>query len=307
MRARRVGMIGIGLMGTAFSQRLIAAGYDVVGFDPDPVRMKEHEARGGTPAISPAAAAAIAPVAILSLPNNAVGTQVCFGEDGIVSSRNSDLLVLDTTTGHPAVAVELAEGLGEVGIRFMDATMSGNSIQAANGDLVAMLGGSDVDAAAAADVLSVLSRSVHHVGPVGAGSQAKLIVNLVLGVSRTVLAEGLVMGEKSGLDLSKVLAVLKDSAAYSKAMDIWGERMIDGDFFPPGSRAKQSHKDARVITTYGREIGSPTMLSSVVQQLLQFAEMGGLGDADNASAIEVQRRLAGIGRIPMATLTDSER
>jgi len=297
MSDKRVGMIGMGLMGTAFSQRLIDAEYEVIGFDPEASRMVDHETRGGTVVDSPRAVAAAVPMAILSLPNNAVGTVVCFGDSGIAGCGNEDLLVLDTTTGHPDAAVEFASGLAEHGIRFMDATMSGNSIQAAAGDLVAMLGGSDENAAQAADVMAVLSRSVHHVGEVGAASRAKLVVNLLLGVTRTALAEGLVMGEKAGLDLDKLLAVLKDSAAYSKAMDIWGQRMVDGDFFPPGSRAKQSHKDSKVITTYGREIGSPTMLSSVVQQLLQFAEMTGLGEADNAGAIEVQRRLAGIGRI----------
>ncbi len=293
-----VGVIGLGLMGSAFAQRLIAAGYEVIGYDPEPARMREHVERGGRTAGSPAAVAAQVPFTVLSLPNNAVGTEVCFGPEGVAGCGNPDLLVVDTTTGHPDAARELATGLGDVGIRFMDCTMSGNSIQAAAGDLVAMVGGSAEDLEAAEGMLAELARSIHHMGGVGSASQAKLVVNLILGVNRTVLAEGLVMGEKAGLDLGKLLDVLKDSAAYSKAMDIWGQRMIDGDFHPPGSRAKQSHKDAKVITTYGREIGSPTMLSSVVQQLLQFAEVTGLGDADNAGAIEVQRRLAGIGRIP---------
>ncbi len=292
-----VGLAGMGLMGTAFASRLLAAGYEVVGCDPDPDRRREHTERGGTVVESAGEVAARVPIMILSVLNNDIGREVLFGDRGVVSSGADDLLVLDTTTGHPEAAIEFATDLGAANIRFMDATMSGNSIQATAGDLVAILGGSAADADQAAPILSVLARSVHHVGDVGAAATAKLVVNLVLGVQRTVLAEGLVMGERAGLELEPLLGLLKDSAAYSKAMDLWGQRMVDGDFHPPGSRARQSHKDFKLITRYGQEIGSPTFLSSTVRQLLQVAESTGLGDLDNAGAIELQRRLAGVGRI----------
>ncbi len=131
-------------------------------------------------------------------------------------------------------------------------------------------------------------------GPNGAGARAKLVINLVLGLTRLALAEGLVLGMKSGLEMEGLLEVLKDSAAYSKAMDQRGPRMIHADYANPLSRVRQHHKDVRLMLEQGQKLGAPMLLSTVHQQVLQAAEMGGLGDADTAAIIEVFRRMAGI-------------
>ncbi len=108
------------------------------------------------------------------------------------------------------------------------------------------------------------------------------------------MAEGLVLGMKTGVDMQKLLDVLLDSSAYSKALATRGERMIKGDYEKPSSRVQQHHKDVRLIMEQGQLYGAPMFLSAVHQQVLQAAELGGLGDADNAAAIEVLRRWAGI-------------
>jgi 3-hydroxyisobutyrate dehydrogenase-like beta-hydroxyacid dehydrogenase len=94
-----------------------------------------------------------------------------------------------------------------------------------------------------------------------------------------------------------MLEVLKDGVAYSKAMDLWGERIIAGDHYPPSARVRQSHKDARLITEHAQALGAPTALVDVVRAALEEAEASGLADADNSAVAEVVRRRAGIGRI----------
>lgn len=291
----KVGLVGLGLMGSAMGPNLIEAGYDVVGYDTDADRRAEHAARGGSVADSLMAVAEAGTV-ILSLPNSDIGRQVCFAEGGLANAR--PLLVIDTTTARPSDTLEIGARLAELGIGFVDATMSGNAAQAATRDVVSMVGGTDEHVAAARPVLEAVARSVHHLGPVGSGAVTKLVVNQVLGIHRVALAEGLVMGECAGLDLSTLLDVLRDGAAYSRAMDIWGERMVTGDHLPPSSRIRQSHKDFRLMMEQGQALASPTWLASTVRQLLGTAEATGLGDLDNSGIIEVLRRQAGIGRLP---------
>ena len=125
----------------------------------------------------------------------------------------------------------------------------------------------------------------------------KFIVNHVLSIHRLALAEGLVVAELGGMDLEKTLEILMESAAYSRAMDLWGERMVAGDHEIPYARLKQTHKDSVLIVDHGRELGAPMDLATVVQAALSEGMENGLADQDNSSAIEVLRRRAGIGRV----------
>ena len=295
--AAPVAVIGLGIMGSRMAGRLLAAGFALRGYDPNPARSEEFEAAGGTPTSSPAEAVQGCDIALLSLLTSDISREVCLGERGLSSSGAVSLLVLDATTGRPEDAVEIADGLAKVGIEYADTTVSGNAPVAASGELVAMVGGSDDAYQRARPVLEAIGRSHHHVGGVGAGARTKLIVNHVLAVNRMALAEALVVAELAGLDLARVLEVLKDGVAYSKAMDLWGERIIAGDHYPPSARLRHSHKDARLITEHARALGAPTALVDVVRAALAEGEESGLADADNSAVAEVVRRRAGIGRI----------
>jgi 3-hydroxyisobutyrate dehydrogenase-like beta-hydroxyacid dehydrogenase len=291
---RTVSMIGLGLMGGTMASRLLMEGHDVIGYDPVVSSRAEHLERGGTVAESVADALTGAEFAILSLPNSSIMLDVC-GE--IAAARPVDLLVIDTTTGEPDDSLEAAALLGEIGVGYVDATISGNAAMAATGDTIFMVGGAQALVESATEILRPLCRRIHSVGAVGNGSRTKLVVNHVLSINRAALAEALTVSELLGLDLEKMLEVLRDSAAYSKAMDIWGERMVNADHYPPASRVRQTHKDIKLITAQADHAGGSNELARVVRTALAEAEAGGLADADNSSIIEVMRRRAGIGRI----------
>jgi 3-hydroxyisobutyrate dehydrogenase-like beta-hydroxyacid dehydrogenase len=146
--------------------------------------------------------------------------------------------------------------------------------------------------------MEAIGRAHHHVGAVGAGARMKLVVNHVLAVNRAALAEGLVAAELSGLDLVQTLAVLRDGVAYSKAMDLWGDRMVTADHELPNARLRQSHKDSTLILEHAVGAGAPADHIRLVEAALAEGVRGGLGEKDNSSAIEVVRRRAGIGRYP---------
>jgi len=291
-------IIGLGLMGSRMARRLALHGFRIRGFDPDADRMAELATQGGQPAGSPAEAVAGCWAALLSLPNSDVSRDVCLGDDGISASGNSELLVYDTTTGRPEDAVDIATGLDDVGIPYCDTTVSGNGEIAERGELVVMVGGRADAYQRGIPVFEAIGRSHHHVGPVGSGSTMKLLVNHALTIHRMALAETLVVAEMARLDLDSTVAVLRDSLAYSKAMDVWGDRMISGDHEPPFARLRQSSKDARLILEHAHALGAPVDLVEVVAAALSEGEEGGIGDLDNSSIVEVVRRRAGIGRVP---------
>ena len=290
----RVAVIGLGLMGSTIAGHLIDLGHIVTGFDPEEERRDELTANGGASMSTVGDAVAKAEIAMLSLPNSEIMLEVV---DEIARSAQPGLIVIDTTTGAPADALSAAERLNESGVRYTDATISGNAAQTADKDIIYMLGASDDIVESVAAFLGPMARNVYHVGPVAAGSRTKLVVNHILSINRVAVAEGLAVAEKAGLELAPILEVLRDSAAYSKAMDIWGARMVEGDYYPPKSRVRQSHKDARLIRDHAFEVGASIELQTKVREELKEAEEGGLSDADNASVMEVMRRRAGIGRI----------
>ena len=153
-----------------------------------------------------------------------------------------------------------------------------------------MVGGQRPAFDACLDVFRALSDRVFYLGPSGAGSKAKLATNLVLGLNRLVLAEGLVFAEKLGLDPAAFLELLRVSPAYSAAVDTKGAKMVRGDFTPE-ARLKQHFKDVRLILRYAAQAAQELPLSKAHADILQKAIEAGDGELDNCAVInEVRRR-----------------
>src|SRR5262245_31553095 len=127
MPAREVGLVGLGLMGSAMSTRLLAEGFSVVGYDVDAAAREAHEARGGKVAIGAAEVASRCPVVIMSLPNGQVSREVCFGPAGLAEGVRSDTIVVETSTVLPREAEAMATDLGKLDAHFADAALSGHS------------------------------------------------------------------------------------------------------------------------------------------------------------------------------------
>ena len=291
-----VAILGLGLMGSTLAAHLLADGRAVAGYDPDSDRRDDVAQLGGAVFESIADAVSNAALVVLSLPNSAITLEVCVE---IAASGAEGLLVIDTTTGDPNDSALAAANLETAGHRYTDATISGNAAQFEARDVIFMVGGSPADVAQATEFLAPFGRAVYAVGEVGAGAKAKLVVNHVLSINRAALAEGLAVADKAGIDLEQMLEVLRDSAAYSKAMDIWGQRMVEGDHYPPASRIRQGHKDSRLINEHADALGASHTLVGAVRDLFTEAEESGLSDADNSAVMELLRRRAGIGRLPV--------
>ncbi len=286
----RIGLVGVGLVGTAIAERLFAKGFNVVGFDVDSAK-REHLAQlGGNAVGSPAEVAQQANRIVLSLPDTQIVREVVEGPDGLLQAKTPPSYIVDTTTGDPDETVALALRLADRGVYFLDAAISGSSRQIRNRRAVFIVGGDRTAFEACADIFEAITEKVFYLGPSGSGSKAKLASNLILGLNRLALAEGLVFAGKLGLDLQTFLELLKVTPAYSAAMDSKGKKMLSRDFTPE-ARIRQHYKDVSLILKYAEKASQELPLSRVHLDILENAMAAGDGEMDNSAIIrETERR-----------------
>src|SRR5580692_1296259 len=233
-----VGVIGVGLMGEVYARRLVAAGFAVIGYDVDPAkseRLAQFGAQAGTLADI---AQQCEPIVIAVFNTDQVEDVV---EHALIPAA-AGKIVLVTSTCDPDRIATLADRIGQT-LRFLETPVSGTSEQVRQGDGVGLIGGDQTIAADAATVLDALFPKRFHIGKVGDGSRAKLAINLILGLNRLALAEGLVFASRLGLDPAAFLKRGRSAGAASEIMDTEGPKKDPGDFAPEG-RVRQTLKDA---------------------------------------------------------------
>lgn len=283
-----VGLVGLGLVGTALARRLLGAGLKVTGYDIDPARRDALAVLGGKPAVAVAELAKACPRVISAVFNTEQLAEVIEGEGGLLSAGGKHT-VLNVTTSDPDKVAALAGRIVARGVTLLEVPISGTSEQIVQGDGVGLIGGDRAVAAACADILDAICPKRYFTGAVGNGAKTKLAVNLILGLNRAALAEGLVFAERLGLDPRAFLEVARGSAAYSQIMDVKGEKYISRDFKPHG-KIVQHLKDVHMMVDYAHRAGQSLPLMEVVQALLEGNVSHGEGDYDNCAVIEEVRR-----------------
>jgi len=282
-----IGLVGLGLVGMALAERLRAGGPAILGYDIDPQRNELLRELGGKALSSSTAVASACNRILLSLPDSDVVEAVL---DEITPKLTAGRIIIDTSTGDPQRAVAIGRRLAERGVEYLDATISGSSQQVREGQVVVLAGGPTAAFERCEDLFRLFARRWFHLGPCGAGSQMKLVSNLVLGLNRAALAEGLWLGKALGLDPQVVLTVLRESMAYSRIMDTKGQKMITGDF-EPQARLSQHHKDVRLMLQAAAAAGTDLPLTQAHARLLELAESAGYGALDNSAIIRAFERL----------------
>ncbi len=286
-----VGLIGIGLMGTALARRLLAAGFEVVGFDMDPAKRRALEEMGGRAAGSVLDVGRAGSLVLVAVLTTDQVEQVVEGPDGLLSLSSSPepRVALCFATCDPERIAGLAERAASRGLALLDTPVSGTSEQVLRGDGLGLIAGDKAAILRAGAVLDAVVPRRFVIGPAGDGSKAKLAINLILGLNRLAFAEGLVFAERLGLDLRAFLEVARSSAAYSQIMDVKGEKMIAGDWAPHG-KITQHLKDVRIMLAEAERIGQRLPLGEVLAEVLQSCVEHGEGERDNCASIEEVRR-----------------
>jgi 3-hydroxyisobutyrate dehydrogenase-like beta-hydroxyacid dehydrogenase len=281
--SKPLGLIGFGLVGQALAECLQRRGYALRVSDPAPGTVVAAARLGVAVVDSGVEVAREAGLVLLSLPDSEVVGQVLW-QEGVAEALVPGAVVLDTTTGSPGAAADNARRLARRQVHFVDVTLSGSSAEIARGEATALIGAEsgphDYD-----PVVAAFAGRVMYLGRPGAGCLAKLVTNHVMGLNRAALAEGLALGLKAGLPADTLLEVLRESAAYSRVLDLKGRRMIEGDY-APASRLRQHAKDVRLILALAAEVGARCPLEETHAALLAEAVSHGWGELDNAALIK---------------------
>ncbi len=290
MNSPPVAIIGLGLMGEVYAQRLLDAGMSVTGFDIDPARRARLNEIGGQAADSIAALAKSARCIIIAVFSTDQVADVIENHLLPALGDGSGKIVLVMSTCDPDEVSALAARVMPRGVRYLDLPVSGTSDQVRRGDGVALIGGDPKIAADVSDIMDALFARRFHVGKIGDGGRAKLAVNLILGLNRLALAEGLVFAERLGLNPAAFLDVAKGSASYSQVMDTKGPKMVRGDFSPEG-RVRQTLKDAHLMLDQAASVGQKLAMLELHADVLEACAQAGEADMDNSVIIkEVRRR-----------------
>jgi 3-hydroxyisobutyrate dehydrogenase len=289
-----IGFVGLGNMGGRITRRIVAGGYPVLGFDVDPARAAEA---GAMAAGSPAAVAEGSDVVLLSLPDSPVVETVVLGEDGILGAARPDQVVVDLSTSSPSSTVELHRRLGERGVDFVDAGISGGAAAAEQGTLTIMAGGSEAALDRVRPVLDTFSARVFHMGASGAGHTAKLLNNFLNGISLAATAEVMVAARKAGLELHTFLDVLNNSSGVNFATLNRFPKIVDGDYLEGGLTGNLMLKDLRLYAELARELEVRTPTATGCIEAFELAAELGYGEQISNRVVDAIGDVSGAVRL----------
>ncbi len=289
-----VGLIGLGLVGRALAGRLRAAGFQCIGFDLRPQALADFRSAGFATAASVPELAGLARTLVLAVFETSGVLHIAEGHDPVQSlgrnvSTHPGMTFIDCSTGEPEALSALAQRLNARGIGFIEAPLSGSSEQIAAGEATMLMAGRKEHVAAQTRVLDALARKRIYLGGAGMGARAKLATNLVLGLNRAALAEGMVFAQTQGIDPKAFLELVMNTPAHSGAAQAKGEKMVNEDFSPQ-SRIVQHLKDVRLMIGIASQTGQRLPLSEAHANLMTAAIAAGDGELDNAAIIRQIRR-----------------
>jgi 3-hydroxyisobutyrate dehydrogenase-like beta-hydroxyacid dehydrogenase len=275
----RIAMLGIGLMGFPMARRLCEAGFEVAAWSRTREKAERLAPCGARVAGTPAEAVRDADVVVSMLETGPVVEDVLFAQ-GAAAAMRRGALVIDMASIQPREARDHATRLEELGVRHLDAPVSGGTVGAEAGTLAIMVGGRAEDFASAQEVLRVFGRATH-VGPHGAGQLAKLANQMIVGITIGAVAEALLMCAKGGADMGKVREAIGGGFADSRVLQVHGERMVQRDFQARARMAVQ-FKDMRNALGTAEEIGFDAPVTRLFEQLYREAIDHGLQDLDQS-------------------------
>jgi L-threonate 2-dehydrogenase len=278
-----VGMVGLGIMGSAMAQHLLDSGATVLGYDVDAERVRELERRGGTALTSVREAAERADVVITSLPGVQAAVDVCAE---LAAGAGEALVVVETSTLPHEVKQTCRELLAAAGSALLDCPLSGTGAQARTRDVVVYGSGDEAAFERARPVMETFSRSVRYLGAFGSGSTMKLVANLLVSVHNAATAEAFALGEAAGLDPQQIYDTIRDGAGNSVIFDKRGQLMVDRAYLPATAKVSMFVKDTGLIAEFAERLGLELPVLAATRPLYDRAVQRGLGDADAAALLE---------------------
>ena len=286
---KSIGMIGLGIMGSAMAASLMQRGYPVIGYDVLAARRRAHVRAGGRIAKSARDVGQAADVVICSLPSAAALLAVAAD---LAGARRARRVVIETSTLPIDVKEEVRCQLAASGAILLDCPLSGTGAQARKRDLVVYASGSRAACRTVTPVMEAFARAHYYVGAFGAGSKMKFVANLLVAIHNVAAAEALVLAMKAGLDPAMTLKVIADGAGSSRMLQVRGPMMVRGDYSEAMIRLSVWAKDMTVIGDFARQVGCPTPLFAATAPIYSAAAIG-RETHDTAAVCAVLEQMAG--------------
>lgn len=298
MKATKVGLIGLGIMGAPMARNLIKAGYPLTVSTRTEGKAERFAAEASAlgevrAAASAAEVAAASDVVIIMVTDSPDVIEVACGEQGIFAGAREGTTIVDMSTISPQVTRELAGEAAKRGLAWIDAPVSGGEKGAIEGTLTIMAGGEAEALARVRPVLEAMGKRITHLGPVGSGQSAKLCNQIMVAVNLLAVCETMVFARKAGLDLAALHGALTGGAANSWALEVLGRKMIDRDF-APAFMVKLQQKDLRLVLDAAQSSHTPLPGAALVNQLLSAVEAEGRETDGTQTLIRILERLAGL-------------
>jgi putative dehydrogenase len=289
-----VGLVGLGIMGSAMAPNLLAAGFEVVGFDLSPERLQVFQQAGGTPATSPQAVAQAARIVITSLPSVAALHSVVLGPQGLTAASGEGHILVETST----FPIEDKQAVRDQasGWTMLDCPLSGTGAQAVTKDLLVYASGDPQAIQTCGPVFNGFAKAHHDVGAFGNGSRMKFVANLLVAIHNVAAAEAFALGIKAGLDAQTIYKVIADGAGGSRMFSVRGPQMVANHYEPATMKVETWQKDMKIIAEFAAKVEAPTPLFHATAPIYNIAMAQGRGAQDTAAVFAV---LADMARIDL--------
>lgn len=291
--ARKIGLIGLGLMGRPMGMNLLKAGYSVTVWNRTPARADELVAAGAVLAKTPREVAATSDLLLTIVSDPPALESVLWGQegkyDGALAGLKAGSIYVDSSTVSPALAKKISAACKDRGVRFLDAPVTGGDWGAREGNLVFMIGGEAETLKEAEPVLGVMGKKWFHLGPNGAGQTVKLAMNTILALQVDAMAEALALVTKAGLRGEQLVEVMQASMARSGVLDVKSPLMLKGDF-KPSFPLRLMHKDLGLALELANQLGVALPTTAAAREVYNYVRGETKEDLDYSAVMRFWKK-----------------
>jgi len=288
---KKIGFIGLGIMGKPMAINLLKAGYSLTVYDIVPEKIKEVVGAGATGGGSSKEVAEKSEIIITMLPNSPEVKDAVLGADGVLEGAKAGTILIDMSSIAPLVSQEVAKEVKVKGVVMLDAPVSGGEPKAVEGTLAIMVGGPQETFDEVKDILGIMGASVTRVGEIGSGNMTKLANQIIVALNIAAMSEAMVLAAKAGVDPEKVFQAIRGGLAGSTVLDAKMPLVLKGNF-KPGFRIELHIKDLANALETAHEIGVSVPLSAAVMEVMQALKVDSKGTDDHGGIIQFYEKLA---------------
>ena len=290
---RKIGFIGLGIMGKPMARNLIKAGNQLVVYDINAAAVSEIVDEGAEQGLSSRDVASKTELIITMLPNSPEVKEVTLGNEGVIEGARPGTILIDMSSIAPLAAIEVHEKLKEKGIAMLDAPVSGGEPKAIEGTLAIMVGGEQAVFDSVKEILLIMGSSAVLVGGIGSGNTTKLANQIIVALNIAAMSEAMVLATRANVDPEKVFKAIRGGLAGSTVLDAKMPLVLEGNF-KPGFRIELHIKDLMNAMETAHDLDTPLLLTNQALEIMKALKVDGKQGDDHGGLIQFYENLANV-------------